>query len=203
MDTKETWFSHSLPGSSCVFVQRKCLLLGYKCYRVIEGNNNNKKQKLAHPLPMTSGNWREVQPLSREILLPWLLSLQWEWVGVDPESTPSSYSGALLAPELSGLAMRSHLVLNWFRLQPGNSTAVLNIRPCHWKEPCRDCLVTNSIRVILTMTGFREAFTVGAFLIMPWSPRLVNVSWQLEYLGDRLFWLRWESREKDEAEDQG
>lgn len=124
------------------------------------------------------------------------------WVRTDSESTPFSYSDALLAPKLSGLAVPSHLMLNWFRLWPGNSAAVLNIRPCHWKEPCRDHLMTNSICIILAMTSIREAFAAGAFLMF-WSLRLVGVWWQLGYLGDRSFWLRWESREKDEAKDQG
>jgi len=103
---------------------------------VKEGNNSTfwdtstmcnrrwQRRKISSPLLMTSDNSRGEQSLSRETLLPWLLTLKWEWGGVDSDSTPSDHSGALLAPELPGLAMCSHLAFDhWFRLWPGNSVA--------------------------------------------------------------------------------
>lgn len=57
------------------------------------------------------------------MLLLQLLTLKWRWGEVDPGSTPLGHSGALLEPELPGLAMSSHLVLShWFILWPGSST---------------------------------------------------------------------------------
>jgi len=40
----------------------------------------------------------------KKIELPWLLTFKWERGGVDPDSTTSSHTGALLASELPGLA---------------------------------------------------------------------------------------------------
>ena len=83
------------------------------------------------------------------MLLPWLPALNWGWGGVDPGSTHSCHSGALLAPELPVLATISHLVLNhWFWLwtdslvagmSPGKNTRMLSGhaemglgKPRHW-----------------------------------------------------------------------
>lgn len=105
--------------------QKKAIIVFSTGIQASWTNRRQQRRKTTSLLPTASNSSRETQPLFTETLLPWLLTLKWGWGGEDPGSTPSTHSGALLAPEPPGLAMPSDLVLNhWLRLWLGNSPAV-------------------------------------------------------------------------------
>lgn len=141
---------------------KKVIAVPFTEIQVLWSNRKWQRRNNSSPLPMRVQEESNLYP-EREVRLPWLLTLKWGWGGMNPGSTPSSHSGALL----SSLVYPRLLAWSSTRLWPGNSTAEENSSrlSCAYTEKENGLLIPEIPNKILEITEQNRACTLFRTLV--------------------------------------